>query len=599
MKVLVESKFIQIFKGNVHHWMTLLFLFLLTLVSAITLTLHDSASITLSYLLFPLLICIAKFARVAEVKNIAAIAALLAILILGIMFPADVEEIEEGFILIPLLYILIFPHSLWPISVSFLLLLTYLPSLEHYQFVDFMEDCIEIVIIASFATVMSFYQYKTKIQSLYFKAQSLTDDLTQVPNRKAFNQDLLTNFQRWRQSPTHSFALMLIDLDNFKRINDQYGHEVGDQQLAELAYRYEQCFAGSASLYRLGGDEFCILLVGDKGKESLYQSVDMLLSKIYSSSNVIYKLKSSHQSITPSVGISMFPYDTEEVEELLRNADLAMYSSKGKGKNSFAFFKQEMFVDAIKRYQIEQELKTAIEKEQFYLVYQPKVCVKTGVVKGVEALIRWQHPQLGTINPADFIPIAESSGMIIPIGRWVLHTACSQLVHWHASNRHFYIAVNISAVQVQQSDLVTTVSEIVSQTGVDPNWLEFELTETAIMEAPELYVETFESLKALGIRIAIDDFGIAYSSLAYLTKLPIDTLKIDKSFVDHCVENHQDRMIVRTIVQLSNNLGLTSVAEGVETEEQRIILEEEGVDRFQGYLFSKPVLEEDLIEILF
>lgn len=575
-----------------------LFLLLVLLVTLVLVTLHDNHLLSLSYLLFPLLLCVSRYHSRLLVKRAFAILALLLILVLGMTFPADVEAIEEGFILIPLLYILIFPHSLWPIPVSILLLLTYFPSLDNHELVDFIEDCIEVVVIATFATVMSFYQYKTKMQSQFFKEQSLTDDLTLIPNRKAFHQQLQENFQRWQGNSHYDFALVLIDLDDFKRINDQFGHEIGDQLLAEVAYRLMKCSCNGASVYRLGGDEFCMLVSGGEGQAALQSQIAAVISKMFDESTSQYRLKRCVQTITPTVGISLFPYDAKEVDVLLRNADLAMLDCKTHGKNNYAYFERGMFETAIRQFEIEDQLKRAIDDEQLYLVYQPKVCLTTGKVKGVEALIRWQHPELGSVSPAEFIPIAESSGMIVPIGLWVLTKACQQLAKWQETEGEFYVSVNVSAIQIQQSGLVNAVTEVIDRTGVDANWLEFELTETAIMESPELYVEKFQAFKKLGIRIAIDDFGVAYSSLAYLTKLPVDTLKIDKSFVDNCDSNHNDRMIVRTIVQLGQNLGLTTVAEGVEFETQREILEEEGVDRFQGYLYSKPVPDTELLTLV-
>lgn len=575
-----------------------LFLLLVLLVTFVLVTLHDNHLLSLIYLLFPLLLCVSRYHSHVLVKRTFAILALLLILVLGVTFPADVEAIEEGFILIPLIYILIFPHSLWPISVSILLLLTYFPSLADHELVDFIEDCVEIVVIATFATVMSFYQCKTKMQSQFFKEQSLTDDLTLIPNRKAFHQQLQDNFQLWQRNSHYDFALILIDLDDFKRINDQFGHEIGDQLLAEVAYRLMKCSCCGAYVYRLGGDEFCILVSGGERQAALKQQVAAVITKIFDESTSQYRLKRCVLTITPTVGVSLFPYDAEEVDVLLRNADLAMLDCKTRGKNNYAYFERGMFETAIRRFEIEEQLKHAIDDDQLHLVYQPKVCLTTGKVKGVEALIRWQHPELGSVSPAEFIPIAESSGMIVPIGLWVLTKACQQLAKWQETEGEFYVSVNVSAIQIQQSGLVNAVTEVIDRTGVDANWLEFELTETAIMESPELYVEKFQAFKKLGIRIAIDDFGIAYSSLAYLTKLPVDTLKIDKSFVDNCDSNHSDRMIVRTIVQLGQNLGLTTVAEGVELESQREILEEEGVDRFQGYLYSKPVPDSELLTLV-
>ncbi|MGF1763835.1 putative bifunctional diguanylate cyclase/phosphodiesterase [Aliivibrio kagoshimensis] len=579
-----------------HYFMMGVFVLLLSIVSLILNNLHDDPLSKSLYLLFPVLLLTARFHPKMTIKKVTSISALMIVLVLGILDPVDVEEIEEAFIFIPLLYIMIFPHSLWPIMVAFLLLLTYLPTIGAHDIYDFIEDCAEIVLISTFAGVMSFFQHKSKRQAQYFQMQSLTDDLTSILNRKAFNQDIQSHAQQWQVNRHYQFALIIVDLDDFKRVNDQYGHHAGDELLIAVVNRYLHFLQSGMTLYRLGGDEFCILVHqgSQSQKVSIKDRVHTLVETLHESEKQNYRLECGSHKITPTIGVSFFPEDTTNTELLNRNADLAMYSIKKMGKNGYAYYKREMFERILYEYAIEKKLRTAIKEQQFYLVYQPQLSLTSGAIIGVEALLRWQEPELGFVSPADFIPIAESSGSIVPIGEWVLKEACAQLALWQKSMPHIHMSVNLSAVQVHQDNLVAMVTDIISNSGIDPNWLELELTETAMMSSPEEHINKLHALSKMGIKLAIDDFGVAYSSLAYLTKLPINTLKIDKSFVDNCKTSHQDRMIVRTIVQLSKNLHLSTVAEGVEDDEQRKILHQEGADFFQGYLFSKPVSPEDI-----
>lgn len=577
-------------------WLTVVYVLLVALVSWVLIDLHETILLRAIYGLFPLLMLLARFTRSATVTLFCSVSALVLVVVMGIIMPADIELIEEVFILIPLCFILLFPSSLWTIATPFFLILSYLPSLEKHSAGEFFEDSIELIVISIFASVMSYYQQKTLKQIAGYQQQSLTDDLTGLANRKAYQRALTARYQQWYQDVEFSFALVVMDLDDFKKINDQYGHSGGDDLLIQFAQRLATYEANLVRAYRMGGDEFAILLgqywtAADEPRAhaELQNKVKSLIKQVFDDAKQPYEIAGHTIIMHPSIGVSFFPFDSDELSDLVRNADLAMYASKRNGKQGFSYYQTNMLNSTIKAYELERHLANAIELEQFHLFYQPKVCTRSGKIMGVEVLLRWQHPILGVVSPSDFIPVAEATGLIVPIGRWVLAQACQQLHQWQQSFSPLYMSVNISAVQVERDELTFYIHDLIQKIGFDPSWLELELTETSVMSAPQDYVLMFSALKQLGIRIAIDDFGVAYSSLSYLSQLPIDVLKIDKCFVDACVQSHANHMIVRTIVQLSQNLGLITVAEGVETEQQRQLLLAEGVERFQGFLFSKPV----------
>lgn len=411
------------------------------------------------------------------------------------------------------------------------------------------------------------------------------DSLTSLPNRALYcdrlSQTLLKAAREKQQ-----VAVLFVDLDHFKDINDTLGHRTGDLLLKDVAVRLQKIIRASDTVARMGGDEFTIFQQDVKDS----RNAGLVAKKIVESLSQPYLVEGREIFITASVGITMFPDDGATVDELLRNADTAMYYAKDSGKDMFKFFTQEMNVSVRDRLTLQNSLRRALERDEFILYYQPKMDIASRQVTGVEALLRWLHPQEGMILPGRFIPQAEETGLIIPIGEWVLRTACRQIKEWQAKGHpSIRIAVNVSASQFKRQNFAETVTGILEETGISPLFLELELTESAIMQNIDSSVEILNSLKAMGIQISIDDFGTGYSSLSYLRRFPIDYIKIDRSFIVNFTSNSDDRAIVTAIIAMARSLGLKIIAEGVETEEQLAILSELGCHEMQGYLYSKPL----------
>lgn len=408
------------------------------------------------------------------------------------------------------------------------------------------------------------------------------DPLTGLNNRTTLLKDL-HNILCDANLTAGQLSLILIDLDRFKNVNDTLGHHIGDRLLKESAKRLKNKLSESDRIYRIGGDEFVIILPTATKDKSL-TTAEMLLAEFSKPFMILdYEI-----NVTPSIGISMYPENGESCDTLLQNADTAMYHAKESGKNNFQFYSSELNEIITRKMKIESELRKAIEKNQLMLYYQPKVNLKTKHMIGMEALLRWPHPELGFISPDEFIPIAEETGQIVAIGEWVLKMACKQNKLWQDLNYPYLcVSVNASVRQFQHSDFVKTVNLILRQTELDPQYLEIEITES-LMQDVETSTEILNALRAIGVKTSIDDFGTGYSSLHILKELPIDTLKIDKSFVDDITAT-KDHSMVKTIIHLGMNLNLTVVAEGIEHELQAKYLEEYQCSFGQGYLFSKPV----------
>jgi diguanylate cyclase (GGDEF)-like protein len=416
------------------------------------------------------------------------------------------------------------------------------------------------------------------------------DSLTRLPNRTLF-YDRLSQALHYAHRTKENVAVIFIDLDHFKDVNDTLGHRVGDLLLKDVADRLVDLIRGSDTVARLGGDEFTIFAqdVGNPGNAC------RVAQKIVEVFTEPFQLDGQQVYITASIGVTMYPTDGETVDELLKNADLAMYQAKEKGKNAFHLFNQDMQQRASQRLLLGNDLRHALEAGELSVCYQPKIDLLTGRLTGVEALVRWQHPLQGPIPPSSFIPLAEETGLIFPLGEWVLRTACQQGQAWQAAyGQGLRVAVNLSAVQFKRQDVVRTIGSILQETGLGPEFLEVELTETTLMQGNESTIKALLELRQMGIGIAIDDFGTGYSSLSYLRRFPIDTLKIDKSFTWNITKNEHDSVIIAAIIAMARGLKLNVVAEGVETVDQLRYLQEHGCNEVQGYLLSRPVPAHEL-----
>ncbi|HEX5365019.1 MAG TPA: EAL domain-containing protein [Gallionella sp.] len=440
--------------------------------------------------------------------------------------------------------------------------------------------------VASLADISQRKESEEKIRSLAFY-----DPLTRLPNRRLLLDRLQQALVSSARS-SHRGALLFLDLDNFKSLNDTLGHDIGDVLLQQVAQRLASCVREGDTVARLGGDEFVVVLedLSKQTPEAAAQTEDVC-EKILANLNQPYQLGVHEYACTSSIGATLFNGYESEVENLLKQADIAMYQAKKAGRNNLRFFDPAMQSMVTAHVALEADLRRAVsEQEQFQLYYQPQVD-SAGHILGVEALVRWHHPERGMVSPAEFIPLAEESGLILPLGHWVLITACGQLAGWAHSpeTAHLTMAVNVSAKQFALPTFVEEVLTLVEHFRIDPARLKLEITESMLAANVDELVSKMTVLKASGINFSLDDFGTGYSSLQYLKRLPLDQLKIDQSFVRDIVEDNSDRAIVKTIIAMARSMDLDVIAEGVETEEQRNLLLHKGCSRFQGYLFCKPV----------
>lgn len=420
------------------------------------------------------------------------------------------------------------------------------------------------------------------------------DSLTGLANRNLFRERLGRALIRADRNKS-LVALMFIDLDRFKNINDTLGHDAGDKLLIEVSKRLEKCTRDGDTVARLGGDEFTVIL------EDINHVDDAanVARKILVALEPAIKLDEHEVFMTPSIGVTIYPVDDTSENNLLKNADTAMYRAKERGRNGFQFYTAGMNTRTIERLELEAGLRRALKNDEFVLYYQPKIAIDNRQIIGAEALIRWQHKKLGLIPPMEFIPIAEETGLIVPIGEWVIQTACKQVASWQeAGFSGLRMAVNISARQFRDSDIVKVVLDAVIQTNINPRDLEVEITESMLMEDTSVNIAALKELKDNGVHISIDDFGTGYSSLSYLKRFNIDALKIDKSFVRDITTDPDDAAIASAVIALGQSLRLIVVAEGVETEDQLVFLKTQGCHEAQGYLFSRPLTAANFIQLL-
>ncbi len=420
------------------------------------------------------------------------------------------------------------------------------------------------------------------------------DFLTNLPNRVLLNDRIAQAITLAKRLDTQ-FAVLFLDLDNFKHINDSLGHATGDQILQQVTQRLNTCVRNSDTVSRQGGDEFVILLSEGKYGEDAALTANKMLTVL----SMPYSVNGSELHITTSIGISIYPADGPDAETLIKNADTAMYHAKRKGRNNYQFFRNDMNVRAIERQVIEASLCSALENKELVLYYQSKVNLDTGLITGVEALLRWNHEKWGVVLPGRFVPIAEDCSLIVPIGRWALREACAQAKRWlDAGLPPLSMAVNISALEFHQADFLECVRNILFETNFEARYLQLEITESTLMRDVKTSAEILKELKNMGLQLAVDDFGTGYSSLSYLQQFPIDVLKIDQSFVRGIVsDTGDDSIIVSAVIGMGNSLQLKIVAEGIETPQQMEFLKARHCAEGQGYLFSPPLVADEFAEL--
>ncbi|EGA64152.1 putative bifunctional diguanylate cyclase/phosphodiesterase [Vibrio brasiliensis] len=566
------------------------FYFLSVIVISVTL-ISEHKSVNWLYLTFPIAMFTAFLATKRRIRITAALVSLLVLFGGSIMEPLELDAIEESFIVLPLCYIVLFPGSLWPIAVGLGLIASYLIELPTEEFDEFTEDAIEVLFITIFATVMTRYQQEAKKQSALYKRASLTDYLTYLPNRKSFFKEI----NDLQASDEMDYAVIQVGLNNLKKVNDDLGYGYGDELLHQFARHVKRLIGRKGKLFRLGGDELMVLISCPQGN---LDEVHQTIARLDAHYDTVCKIHNTSHRLRYIGGCALLSDAQNNLKLWGKNVDAAISRAKQNDANSVQWYDDQLMDDTIRAHQIEIELKGAIDNKQLFLVYQPKVDIEAKKIIGAEALIRWQHPDLGLVVPNDFISVAERTAQIIPIGRWVFEQAIIQAKSWLDAGTRVPISINVSSVQFAHDDIFPYITELLNKHNVPANCLQIEITETAMMDKHSQVAQTCKQLQDLGMTIAIDDFGVAYSSLNYLKRLPIDVIKIDKSFIDDCVEDVTDHMIVRTIIQMGQNLSKTVIAEGVENEEQLELLRREKCHQFQGYLFSKPISAEQFTELL-
>jgi len=439
------------------------------------------------------------------------------------------------------------------------------------------------------------YSIERKRYQVQLEHQANYDALTGLPNRNLLH-DRLRQAVYAQRSP-RNIAVVFMDLDHFKFVNDSLGHGTGDKLLKSMGERLRAVLREGDTVGRVGGDEFVLILNDQSNEEVIFRAMQRISAKVSESITI----EGKELYVTCSAGISLYPQDGRDVDTLLKNADAAMYRAKEHGRNNFQFYTSEMNERVNERLSLEAALRRALERREFLLHYQQKIDLRSGAIIGAEALVRWNHPEWALVRPARFIPLAEETGLIVPLGEWVLHEACRQAREWLDQGlRPGVVSVNLSVRQFRQEGLVRTVSRILEETRLDASQLEMELTESMVMQNVESAIATLQGLKSLGVALSVDDFGTGYSSLSYLKQLPFDTLKIDRSFVRNigAGEDPNEGVIAQAIISLGHSLRLKVIAEGVETDAQVRFLKRHGCDEVQGFLYGEPVAAEDYAKLL-
>lgn len=433
-----------------------------------------------------------------------------------------------------------------------------------------------------------------KIAESKLQYQAQYDELTELPNRNLFVDRLQQAIKQSHRS-NKQIAVLFIDLDRFKGINDSLGHEFGDALLKQIALALKDTIRETDSIARFGGDEFAVIIDNINDDHMINDTI----SHITNSISKPFTIDGHQLYITASIGVSLYPHDGETPDILLRNADSAMYQAKDDGRNTYQYYTREMTSKAFEHILMESNLRKALENHEFIVYYQPQVLAEDNSIFGMEALVRWKHPDLGMISPAQFIPLAEETGLIIPLGEEIFDIATKQIVKWMKnSSQQYRMAINLSVKQLQQANIVTQLTEILKTNKCSAEWITLEITEGYVMKNPELAITTLKHFRDIGVDIAIDDFGTGYSSLSYLKRLPINKLKIDQSFVRDLSIDEDDKAIVESIIYLSKAMSLKVIAEGVETLGQKEFLQKHGCSEIQGYLYSKPVTADEMDELL-
>jgi diguanylate cyclase (GGDEF)-like protein len=430
----------------------------------------------------------------------------------------------------------------------------------------------------------------------HFRHAAFHDSLTGLPNRAMFTELLKAEIETSKRATNHLFAVLFLDLDRFKYINDSLGHTYGDLLLVAFAERLERTLRPVDTLARFGGDEFAILLSGISDTTDAVRVAERIHEELMEP----FTLDRNSAFASSSIGIALSSSGYDRPEDILRDADTAMYRAKENGKARYEMFDHTMHARAVFRLQLESDLRQAVEHKEFLIHYQPIISLETGRLSGFEALIRWNHPRQGMISPGDFVPVAEETGLIVPIGQWVLEESCARIREWQVaspSHRSLSLSVNLSARQVAQPNLLELIKTALEKSQLNPHCLKLEITESVVMENAEAAAQMFKQLRSLGVQLSIDDFGTGYSSLSYLHRFPLNYLKIDRSFVNRMTIDN-DNAIVKTISTLARNLGMEVIAEGIETEEQHQELKALGCEYGQGYLFSRPVDTDGVLRLL-